>query len=125
MVNKDFLKQVLCEEKKLLALTEVKHICVPKYDELSVSNLFPTLKERADFMKYLPDQLAKGRQPDRTYFFNVLNTIDEAYVANLIAFANEQRFGTDAKPEIEHLVKVSDDWWSKLNSVPVFSCKYF
>ena len=77
MINKDFLKQILCEEKKLLTLKEVQNICVPKYDELSVTNLYPDLSQRQDFMKYFPDSMPKGRQPDRTYFFNVLNTIDE------------------------------------------------
>jgi len=88
MINKDFLKQVLCEEKQLLPLKKVKHICVPKYDELSVTNLYPDLSKRPDLMKYMPANMPKGRQPDRTYFFNVLNTIDEEYVANLIQFAN-------------------------------------
>jgi hypothetical protein len=36
MVNKDFLKQILREEKKLLKMSEVKMVCMPKYDELSV-----------------------------------------------------------------------------------------
>ena len=36
MVNKDFIKQVLTENKKLLPLTEVKYVNMPRYDELSV-----------------------------------------------------------------------------------------
>ena len=36
MVNKDFLKKVLSEEKKLLSLNDVKYVNVPRYDELSV-----------------------------------------------------------------------------------------
>ena len=35
-MNKDFLKEVLSEKKKLLELNSVKRINVPKYDELSV-----------------------------------------------------------------------------------------
>ena len=43
MVNKDFLKQVFRDEKKLLALKDVKYVNVPKYDELSVRKFWPIL----------------------------------------------------------------------------------
>ncbi len=41
MVNKDFLKQVLCNQKELLALKDGKQINPPKYYEISVCNLYP------------------------------------------------------------------------------------
>ena len=41
MLNKDFLRQVLSEEKKLFKLSQVKWIEVPKFDELSVKSLYP------------------------------------------------------------------------------------
>ena len=40
-MNKDFLKEVLSEKKKLLELNSVKQINVPKYDELSVLSFWP------------------------------------------------------------------------------------
>ena len=39
MLNKDFLRQILAEDKKLLALKDVKFIEVPKYDELAIANI--------------------------------------------------------------------------------------
>ena len=44
-VNKDFLKAVFREEKKLLKKKKVEYIHVPKYDELSVKALWPTFKD--------------------------------------------------------------------------------
>ena len=41
MMNKDFLKEVLTENKSLLRLDEVSRINVPLYDELSVINILP------------------------------------------------------------------------------------
>ena len=41
MLNKDFIKQVIAEQKKLLPLSEVKFVHVPKYDELSVKKFWP------------------------------------------------------------------------------------
>ena len=43
-MNKDFLKQVLSGQKKLMGLNEVKRVNVPMYDELSVVNLWPDMK---------------------------------------------------------------------------------
>ena len=41
MINKDYLKQVLTNQKKFLKLSELKSINVPKYPELAVSKLYP------------------------------------------------------------------------------------
>ena len=84
MVNKDFIRQLLCEEKHLFPLKDVKLVNVPVYDELSVKNLWPHCQTIPDIMKYFPDALPKGRNPDREFFFNVLNTLNEQYVAQLI-----------------------------------------
>jgi hypothetical protein len=90
MLNKDFLKEVFENRKKLLKLNEVIRVNVPKYDELSVKQLWPHLKEDLDFMQYFPSKLPKGRMPDRECkfyiasnlsldFFNILNTLQEDY----------------------------------------------
>ena len=65
MINKDFLKEVLAERKDLLELSKVKFKPVPLYDELSVVQLWPLMKDDKDFMLYMPDKLPKGRIPDR------------------------------------------------------------
>lgn len=72
-VNKDYLKELFLEQKSLLKLSDVRSIKVPKFDELSVKNLFDRFKEDETIMKYMPNKTADGKLPDRTYFFNVLN----------------------------------------------------
>ena len=74
MINKDFLKGILAEEKSLLRQNQVKRIHVPLYDELSVKKLWPMLSSDETFMKHFPSKMAKGRVPDREYFFNLMNT---------------------------------------------------
>ena len=81
MINKDFLKQVLVEEKVLIPINEVKFINVPMYDELSVKRLWPEMQNSLDFMRHFPDRLPKGRLPDRDYFFNVMNTCNHDYTS--------------------------------------------
>ena len=73
-MNKDFLKEVLAEDKALLRLEQVSRINVPLYDELSVGNIWPMMKNDEKFMLYFPTKMAKGRVPEREYFFNILNT---------------------------------------------------
>ena len=80
MLNKDFLKEVLTEEKKLLRLDEVKRISVPLYEELAVVKLWPMMQSDEQFMQYFPNKLPKGRVPDRSYFFDLLHTFQPNYV---------------------------------------------
>ena len=79
-INKDFLKQVFRGEKDLLALAQVKYVNVPLYDELSVKSIFETFKHDEKFMRYMPDPQPGSRLPNRTYFYNVLNTLQPDYV---------------------------------------------
>ena len=71
---------MLAEKKKLLSLNEVKHVNVPHYDELSVKKWYPMLKEDENFFSYMPDATAEGRLPERIYFWNVANTVQNEYV---------------------------------------------
>ena len=80
MINKDFLKQVLADEKKLLQLNQVKYVNVPRYDELSGKRFWPILREDETFMQYMPNPTAEDRLPERVYFWNVANTVQHNYV---------------------------------------------
>jgi hypothetical protein len=61
MINKDFLKDVLSEKKRLINLKDVIFVCVPKYDELSVKNIYPMIQKDKELMAFFPDKLPKGR----------------------------------------------------------------
>ena len=91
MLNRDFMKQLLVEDKKLLELRQVVHCSVPKFDELSVKKFWPLMQKDAVFMLYMPDPTLDGRLPEREYFWNVLNTLQTEYVQRLIEHANAQR----------------------------------
>ena len=80
-MNRDFLKQVLAGQKKLLKVNEARYINMPKYDELSVKNIFPRFRNDPQVMLYLQDEYPKDRYPDRQYFFTILNTVHADYVS--------------------------------------------
>ena len=96
---------------------------MPLYDELSVANIWPMMKNENKFMLYFPKKMAKNRMPDREYMFNILNTIQPAYLQTLITHANEQRNSVSNEAIAKEAIEVSDDWWNLLNSVPFISRK--
>ena len=88
MWTKDFLRQILNEEKMLIKNEELKTITVPKFDELSVVNLLPKVKDNLEIMKYLPDRLPKNKTISREYFFNILATKYPEFLNHCIEHAN-------------------------------------
>jgi len=42
-----------------------------------------------EFRRYMPDQLPKGRQIDRSYFFNVMMTLNPEYTGTIIQHAEQ------------------------------------
>lgn len=123
MMNKDFLKEVFEGNKRLLELNEVKYVNVPLYDELSVGNLWPQLQEFPEFQSFFPSKFPKGRLPDRTYMFNILNTVMTGYTQALIKHAKEQRTTAGGQNMARQTIEITDEWWDKLNSLPYISCK--
>ena len=75
VLNKDFLKQVLRNEKQLLKKSEVKFIEVPHYEELSVKKMYPLMAKDPEFMSFFPDKYPVGKGPPRGYFFNIMHTL--------------------------------------------------
>ena len=77
MFTKDYAKDIFAESKCLIKKKNVFFIDVPKYDELSVKNLYTKLMSLDNMDRYFPDTFPKGRQCDRDYLFNVANTLHQ------------------------------------------------
>ena len=123
MVNKDYIRQILTEEKEFLPLKSVKHVNMPMYDELAVKNMWPHCRDIPGIMRHFPDKLPKGRLPDREYFWNVMNTLNEEHVGNLIRHANGQRNTTTGFKHEEEQIAVSEKMIGLLNEQPYISRK--
>ena len=74
-------------------------------------------------MRYFPKKLAKGRVPDREYFFNVLNTFQSDYLQSIIKHANDQRNSVANESIANEAIEITDDWWNALNCNAFTSCK--
>jgi hypothetical protein len=125
MLNKDYLRLLLADRKQLMPIGKLRAINVPKFDELSVKNIFPMKAKDEKFMKYMPDRCPKGRLPDRRYFFNVLNTLYPESTQTIIENANRLRnSGVGSNTEGDTVV-VTEEWWQKLHQMPFISGKIF
>ena len=107
-----------------MPLSQIKWVNAPMYDEVSVVRIWPEMQEEEEFMQFFPASMPKGRLPDRTYFFNILNTVSEQYMQAIIRHASEQRNTANAEAKAIATIQVSEEWWDKLNSVPFKSGKY-
>jgi len=88
-VNKDFLKKVFMDEKKLLKKKAVDYISVPHWDELAVNKLWPQMQSDVAFNIYFQDEYSDAKGPYREYFFNILNTTYLDYLAQIMSHASK------------------------------------
>ena len=88
-MTKDWLKQILGGERKLLPLKELKPVHVGNFQEVSVKNLYNEFYEREEVNQYLPERMAKGKQIDREYFFNIVNTKCNEELQSIVAHAHK------------------------------------
>ena len=96
-MNKDFLKEVLAGKKQLMKKSEVQEVTVPKYDELSVTNLYPMFAKDAEMMSYFPSKYPKGKGAPRKYFFDILNTLHPDYLQQVMSHACKQRMTSEGE----------------------------
>ena len=71
-------------------MSEIKHIHVPNYAELSVKKVYPKVKQNAHVRRHLPDY-PSSIIPDRAYFYSVLSTLFPREVHALVVKARSNR----------------------------------
>ena len=117
-VTFEYLKAVFVEEKAFLKKVDVSPISVPKYDELSVKNLWEQLKSDPAFNKYFANEYPKDKGPDRTYFFNVLNTVHPFYLKAIKDHATEQRFSATGEVQQRQVIHATDRMMAEIAEMP-------
>ena len=123
-ITKEFLKGVFNEEKDLIPMSELRLANMPRYDEISVKNVWPEVRKFPEVMKYLPNSVRKGAQLNRAYFFNVLNTVMPEYCSKLASHAHAQRNRVDFAGARKDCIEISEAWYEKLMSLPYTKSKF-
>ena len=104
-VNKDFLKQVFNDEKKLKKKKEVDYVHVSHYQELSVKNLWKDMKKDVVFNRYFQDDYPDDKGPCRKYFFDILNTLYPDYLEQIMKHAATQRYTAEGEGQQDQVMR--------------------
>ena len=88
-----------------------------------MANLLEAMKDNATFMRYFPTNMPKGRQIDRTFFFNVLNTLHPDLLAQYLDHARAQRFTAISEEQKKETIEITPGWLELLNKIPFKSSK--
>ena len=94
----------------MLKKSEVKHVDIPHYEELSVKNIYPMMLGNSEFMSFFPDKYAKGKGPSREYFFNILATLQPEYLWKILEHANKQRMSAECVMQKSQTIHMSEYW---------------
>ena len=89
-------------------------IQAPKYDEISVKNLYPIFIKLPNMVDYFPDQYSKGRQCDHSYMFNVTNTLHPEIVKETIEHAQSKRYNINKDKQQQEAVLMTEAWAEEL-----------
>ena len=119
MFTKDYAKDIFAEKKQIRKKKDVLFIDVPKFDELSVKNLYGALMALEGMQRYFPDKYPKGRQCDRDYLFNVANTMHPRVVQEYIEHALKQRHDPQLRGNQHESIIISDKFKEELKSLPL------
>ena len=74
-------------KKFMLELHKVNRINWPFYPEIGVKYLYPEFKKCPEINMYLPEKIPDGRQIDKEFFCNILNTCVPEECRQIIAHA--------------------------------------
>jgi hypothetical protein len=121
MCTKDMLRAIFAGEKSLLKLNEVRYISVSKYDELSVKHLYEDLLALDGMRMYFPEKYPKGRQCDRSYLFNIANTLHPEVMKEVVQHAHQHRHSVEGEKQNQEAVLATDFWADQLRAMPFFS----
>ena len=123
MVTASFLKQIFKTKKKLLKASSVKICNPPHYDEISVTQLYPSCIKLPGMAEYFPDKYPKGRSCSREYFFSILATLHPEYTADLILNSKKVRFDGEDDEAVKEKIEIDPQWEEELKKFPQFASK--
>ena len=90
-MTKEWVRLILNGDKKLVKLADLKPVNVGNHEECSVKALYKEFSERPNLKPYMPPKLYKGRQLDKTYFFNIINTFCGEELEAILRHAHKLR----------------------------------
>ena len=102
-------------------MSAVKFCNPPAYDEIGVKALYEWVIKEPHMADYFPDKFPKGRQCDKSYMYNIWNTIQPEQVEAVLAQSNQVRHSLTAEKVRESAIIITDEWEEELKAMPFIS----
>ena len=110
----DFLREILSGKKKYFLQSEISHIIVPTFPELTVARVIKMVREHKSVMQYLPTVSEDGKQYiERDFLFDIVNTCDPKFFRDALAEL-EARRGAKAAEEQKSFVEIDSNIFNLL-----------
>jgi hypothetical protein len=102
-----------------LKTAELRQTAIPRYEELSVKNLYKDAMSDVEVCQYLPDlEQNSSKLPEREFFFNVLGTVKPEYLKYIIEQTEQYRFKGSDENSRSNIIMMTDKWLQELNNTP-------
>ena len=88
-----------------------------------MSKIYNHYKDHHLIKPYVPDRFAKGRQIDRTWFFNIFNTLAPKELKSIIDNAHKKRQSLQEEHNKGEVINMDPAWREKLMKVAFKSSK--
>lgn len=108
----------------MLKTKDVNSVKIPHYEELNVATIWSHYRHDDRLRHFMPDHISKGRQIDRTWFFNVFHTLAPEVVREIVDHAEKQRQEDNSEAGKLEKITITEEWRDKLREIPFKSSKY-
>jgi len=120
-----FLKQIISGEKKLVKRSDLMSVVVPAFKEFTVDKLYEMMKDDEKALSYLPTfDETKRQRPNRTFVFNVVNTIHQSYISQCSERAIQARATIKPRKEFQEPLQITDEFREIMLSAAHMTSKY-
>ena len=85
---------------------------------MTVKALYAEYGERPEIKPYLPPKVYQGRSCDKTYFWNVVNTVTSGEVEAMVDHANSQRNAVDSGDMNQESITMSQQMLDLMQAHP-------
>ena len=97
---------------------------VPKFEELSVNNLYKDALQDPEISPYLPSPEQSAKQlPERDFLFNIIRTIKQDYLKQIINEPNKNSNAIEDQKIKKDYIMRDDPRLDELTKPPYYSSK--
>ena len=117
------MQQILSGQKECLLTSQVNHITVPYFPELSIDALISKANDDPRIKKHLPDPIEK-KKPNKEFVWHVINYFQPDFIKQAISDATKARLQRRmAQDRPRPLLIVKPEMLQRLQDMNLIRCK--